>query len=310
MISIKRDDGTVRWVLGHAIPEIHNGKFMGYVGTITDITDLVITGQALRESENKYRSLAETSSDLIFTFDIHGKLTYLSPVIKKMTGYSADEILHRNFWEFVVPEYVQLTIEKFKSGISGEYVPLYEIELIHKNGRKIPVELNVTSLFDAEGNVIGRLVVARNITDRKKAEKALKESEARLKRFSQITTEGIIIHKNRIAVDVNQATLNMLGYSAEELIGQNIIKKLAAPKYLRIIKKNTTKEYVKPYDIEVIRKDGTLLSVEIAATNYTDTKGEVLRAVVFRDITRRLEMEKALRESENSTVRWLKFPST
>ena len=264
-----------------------------------DITQRREMETALRESENKYRSLAETSSDLIFTFDIHGKLTYLSPVIKKMSGYFADEILHRNFWEFVVPEYVQLTIEKFKSGISGEYIPLYEIELIHKSGKKIPVELNITSLFDAEGNIIGRLAVARDITNRKKAEKALKESEARLKRFSQITKEGIIIHKDGIVVDVNQAILNMLGYSADELIGQNIIKKLAAPKYLQIIKRNTKKEHVKQYDIEVIKKDGTLLPVEIAATNYTNTNGEVLQAVVFRDISRRLEMEKALRESEN-----------
>jgi len=298
-LRIIRPDGTARWVLGHAIPEIRNGKFMGYVGTITDITDLVNAEQGLRESENKYRSLAETSSDLIFTFDINGKLTYLSSVIKKMSGYSADEILHRNFWEFVAPEAVQSTIEKFKSGISGEYVPFYEVELIHKSGRKIPVELNVTSLFDAEGNTIGRLAVARDITGRKKAERALKESEARLKRFSKITKEGIIIHKNGIVVDVNQTTLDMSGYLADELIGQNIIKKLAAPKYIQIIEKNITKEYVKPYDIEIIRKDGTLLPVEIAATNYTDTNGETLRAVVFRDITRRLEMEKALRKSES-----------
>lgn len=299
MIRIKRDDGTFRWVLGHAIPEIHNGKFMGYVGTITDITDLVNTEQALRASENKYRSLAETSSDLIFTFDIDGKLTYLSPVIKKMSGYSADEILHRNFWEFIVPEYVQSTIEKFKSGISGEHIPLYEVELIHKSGKKIPVELNVTSLFDAEGNTIGRLAVARDITDRKKTEKALKESEARLRRFSQITKEGIIIHKNGIAVDVNQTILHMLGYSAEELIGKNIIKKLASPKYIQIINKNIKKEYVKPYDIEVFKKDGTLLPVEVAATNYIDINGETLRAVVFQDISQRQEMEKALRESED-----------
>ncbi len=299
MLRIKRDDGTVRWVLGHAIPEIHNGKFMGYVGTITDITDLVNTEQALRESENKYRSLTETSSDLILTFDINGRLTYLSPVVEKITGYSVDDVLLKNFWEFIAPEYVEPTIKKFKEGISGEYVPLYEIEIMNKSGKRIPVELNVTSLHDADGNTIGRLAVARDITDRKKAENALKESESRLKRFSQITKEGIIIHKNGIIVDANQAILHMLDYSAEELIGQGIIRKLAHPKYYQIIKKNIKKEYVKSYDIEIFKKDGTILPVEVAGINYTDIDGEALRAVVFRDITQRREMEKALRESEN-----------
>ena len=296
---ILRPDGTVRWVLGNAIPEKVNGKLVGFVGTITDITDMVKTEQALRESENKYRSLAETSSDLILTFDLNGKLTYLSPSVERITGFSASEVLRKNFWEFIAPEYIESTKAKFKKGINGERIPLYEIELIHKNKKRVPIELNVTSLLDADGKPIGRLAVARDITERKKAEKALKESEARLKRFSQITKEGIIIHKNGIAIDVNQAILQMLGYSTEELIGKDIIKKLVKPEYYQTINENIKKKYAEPYDIEIFKKDGTLLPVEVSGINYTDINGETSRAVVIRDITQRRKMEKALRESEN-----------
>ena len=297
-LGIVRPDGTVRWILGHAIPEIIDGKFAGYVGTITDITELVNVEQALRESENKYRSLAETSTDLILTFDINGKLTYLSPAVQRITGYPVDEVLHKHFWEFILPEYVESTIEKFKRGIGGGYIPLYEIELLYKNGKRVPVEVNSTAFYNTEKKIVGGLAVIRDITDRKKAEKALKESEARLKRFSQITQEGIIIHKNGITIDANQAIFHILGYSADDLVGRNIVKKLACPEYYPIVNKNMKKGYVKPYDIKVFKKDGTILPVEIEATNYTDINGETLRAVVFRDITQRREMEKTLRESE------------
>jgi PAS domain S-box-containing protein len=296
---VVRPDGTIRWVLGHAVPEITDGKLYGYVGTITDITDLVKTEQALRESENKYRALAETSSDLILTFDLNGSLTYLSPAVKKITGYKPEEILGRKFWEFVAAEHVDSTIEKFKRGIKGEDIPLYEIDLIHKNRKRVPIELSVSSLLDFEGKPVGRVVVARDITDRRLAEKALKESEARLRRFAQITTEGIVIHKNPIIVDANQSFLKMTGYTLDELVGQDVVKKLAHPKSYAIIYENIHKKYAKPYEVELIKKDGSLLPVEISAIDYTDPDGETSRAVVFHDITLRLKMEKNLRESEN-----------
>ncbi len=266
---------------------------------LRDITEQERAEQLLKESENKYRSLAETSSDLILTFDTNGKFTYLSPALKAITGYTPKEILHKYFWDFIAPEYVDSTIEKFKRGILGEHIPLYEIELLHKNGHRIPVELNVTTLFDAKGKPIGRLAVARDISERRKAEKALKESELRLKRFSKITTEGIIFHKNGIIFDANHAILRMLGYSLQDLIGQNIVKKLALPKYYRLIREHLRKDFTDPYDIEVYKKDGSLLPVEVAGVNYRDNHGETFRASVFRDISRRLKMEKALRESEN-----------
>ena len=155
------------------------------VNETRDITYLKNAEKALRESENKYRSLAETFSDLILTFDLNGKLTYISPSVKKITGFTSEEVLNREFWNFIVPEYIETTLEKFKRGVGGEKIPLYEIELLHKNGNRIPIELNVNSLFDAEGKPMGRLAVARDITERRKVEKALRESEKKYREQSQ-----------------------------------------------------------------------------------------------------------------------------
>jgi PAS domain S-box-containing protein len=296
---IIRPDGTQRWVLGHASPEINNNQLVGYVGTITDITDIMQAEQALRESENRYRTLAETSSDLIITFDINGKLTFLSPAVEKIVGYTADEVMGIGFINFIAPEFRDITLSNFQRGIRGEKIPLYEVELLHKSGKRVPVELNVTSLLDTEGNPTGRLAVVRDITERKKAEKALKESEARLTTFSKIVTEGIVIHRDTLVIDANQSFLNIVGYSLEELIGKNIIQLVVKPEFQELTYKNAKKKQSTAYDIEIVRKDGTILPVEIEGINFTNRQGEKLRAVVVHDITQRKKMEEALRESEN-----------
>jgi len=269
------------------------------VALYNDITKQKQAEEKLVESENKYRTLAEASSDLILSFDITGKLTYLSPAVKKITGYSADEVLGKNFWDFIAPEYVESTIEKFKLGINGADIPLYEIDLLHKSGKRIPVELNVTSLYDSKGKPTGRIAIVRDITERREAEKALKESELRLKKFSKITKEGIVIHNKAITIDANQAFLDMTGYSLDEIVGKNIIELLVKPEYRKLTYESVKNEYSAPYDIEAVKKDGTTLFVELTGIDFIDSNGKKARAVVVKDIKWRKQMENSLRESEN-----------
>ena len=122
------------------------------------------------ESEEKYRELSETIADMIFTINLKGEFTYLNPECENITGFSADEFIGRSFTELVMPECLEITVENFKKGISGEIIPNYEIELRHKDGKSIPVELNVRAMHDSKDNVIGRIGVARDISQRKKME--------------------------------------------------------------------------------------------------------------------------------------------
>ena len=132
---------------------------------------------SLRESEKKYRTLAETMTDALFTLDIKGNFTYLTPTFERIMGYRVRDFLGRSFTEIIAPEYIRPTVEMFKQGISGKRTPLYQIELICKNGERLPIELNMSTILDAKGQAIGRLGIARDITERKKSEDALRESE-------------------------------------------------------------------------------------------------------------------------------------
>jgi PAS domain S-box-containing protein len=131
---------------------------------------------------------------------------------------------------------------------------------------------------------------------RKQSEKALIESEDRFKKLSSFTFEGIIIHNNAIAIDVNQSTVNILGYERDELIGMNLFN-VIHPDSHALVKANMPKQVALPYKIVLIRKDGTNFYAEIEARNIS-YNGEYFRVACIRDITERKKAEVALLESE------------
>ena len=177
---LKHADGHYVWVeaAGNFIFD-DDGQAVGAILNIRDITDRKQSEKALRDSEKKYRTLAETTNDVTIVLDLDGKFTYISPVVEKSTGHSWNDFIGRPFTEMIAPEYVKSTTERFKKGLAGKEFPLIEIEVRHKDGGTVPVELNVTSLTDATGKTTGRIGVARDITSRRHAEAALKKSEER-----------------------------------------------------------------------------------------------------------------------------------
>ncbi len=301
-LRVLRPDGTVRWVLGHAVPEMNNGKFTGYVGTIADITELVKAEQALRESENKYRSFTETSFDIILTFNLQGIITYVNPVIKKRLGYSPEEIIGKPFSSFVVPEYLDFAKSNFNTGKSGKPVPLYELEIFHKSGRRVPVEVNPSSLHDDKGNIIGRLIVVRDITSRKKAEKELL---IRDKALNTAANAIIITNADNTIEWINMAFTKLTGYTKEETLGKytrELIDSGKQDKNFWLNLYNTLLEG-KPWKGEIIdkRKDGTLYTVEEIITPVTNEHGKVEHLIgIMTDISERKAAERELRTAKEA----------
>ena len=216
------NDSNIRWVRAlFSAFQIEDGVFL-WQGLINDITERKQLEKELIESENKYRALAETSSDIIITLDMEGKYTYISPSANRITGYNWKHFMGRSFMELIVPEYVKLSKENFKKGLTGKKMPLYEIEILHKNGSKIPVELNVSNLFDINGNVIGRLAMVRDISERKIAEKALSESEEKYRAIFESTgTATLIVNEDTTIVQINREFETITGFTASDLVGKS-----------------------------------------------------------------------------------------
>ncbi len=209
--NIVRKDGTKRRVeISSTVSRDSKGR-VRTIAQILDITERKQAERALHDSEKKYRTLAETTSDITFVLDLDGKFTYISPVIEKLTGYSWQELIGHSFTEIIAPEYVKSTVEHFKEGIAGGDSPLYEIEVRHKDGGTIPTELNVSSLTDATGKTTGRIGVARDITDRKLAEEETKAHQEHLALINQILRHDLT--NNLVVI---QSALNLYNKSPEE----------------------------------------------------------------------------------------------
>jgi len=178
------------------------------------------TETLLRNSEEKYRTLIESTLDFVFTVDRKGFFTYINPRFEMVTGHTAAELIGRLFTDVIAPESKELATLQFKRGLKGEKDAPYEIDIIHKDGSRIPVEFNVTTLRDENNQFVGRYGIGRDITERKRAESALKESEDRLNSIIQgspIST--FVIDKEHRVVYWNHALEELSKIRADEVIG-------------------------------------------------------------------------------------------
>ena len=296
----RRKDGS--WLHLEAIGTnyLHKPSIKGIILNIRDITDRKQAEKALRDSEKNYRTLAETINDVTFVLDLEGKFTYVSPAVEKLTDYSWQDFLGRPSTEFIAPEYVESTVDRFKKGLAGKDLSLYEIEIIHKDGGPVPVELNVASLQDVTGNTTGRIGVARDITDRKQAGEALRESEERYRAIIEGMEDGY--YEGDLSgrfTFFNEAMRRLANVPAEVLMGMSDLE-YTSPETAKKIYKTFNKVYRtgKPADVEdyeIIRTDGSKRTLEFNVSLIRDDKEEPVgfRGIV-RDATKRKAMEKEL----------------
>ena len=178
------------------------------------------TETLLRDSEEKYRTLIESTLDFVFTVDRQGKFTYINPRFEMVTGHTAAELIGRLFTDVIAPESKEIAATQFKKGFRGEKGAPYEIDILHKDGSRIPVEFNVTTLLDKNNRPTGRYGIGRDITERRHADSALKESEDRLHSIIQgspIST--FVIDKDHKVVYWNRALEELSQISSYEVIG-------------------------------------------------------------------------------------------
>ncbi len=133
----------------------------------------------------------------------------------------------------------------------------------------------------------------------------LRKSETRFKTLSNLTFEGIVLHDNGIVIDANESLLNMVGYSREELLGENIITKCVQKEYHKVILENISKRHSSPYEIVALNKDGTPHHVELEGRDV-ELEGRNFRVAAIRDITERKASQEALRRSEEKHRTYVK----
>lgn len=264
---------------------------------------------ALRESEKKYRLIAENSSDVIWIADItERKLTYVSPSVFGLRGFTPQESMEQNFIDSIVPEKREILlkmisqgVEDLKKGNSGTYT--FEVQQYCKDGSLVWVEMTARSFINSDNGHIEVHGSSRNISKRKEAEFGLKVSEDRFRAISEYSHNAIcIVDEQGKIIWANQALLNLLGVTSEQIYAVESIDVFVAPESVDWVVENfrnfvSQKDYVHHCEFFVINARGEKLLIEKNMTDFVDVNGRRNLAISMLDITRQ---RLAQRELDNS----------
>ena len=293
------ESGAVDYIFKPVNTHVLKSKVRVFLDLFEQKQLLLESAARIKKSEALYHDLVETSQDLIWQCDAQGRYIYLNPSWEDVFGYRVEEMLGRKFYDFQDSGYARRDIKEFARLIKGKQLKGFETVHVGKSGNEIHLVFNAKLVRDENGNFAGTRGTAYDFTERKLAADAKIISEKRFKKLSSLTIEGLVLHKNGIAEDVNQSVLNMFGYTPEELIGKNVVKLLISEEGQKIVARKIKENHALPYEIEGIKKDGTRFPIEIEARNISlKDENKIIRAAAVRDITERKLAEKELKESE------------
>ena len=215
-------DGTWHWQEAVATNLIDDPVVQGIVVNARDITDRKRIEEALRESEERYRSLIETSPDCIIIVDMQGKIMMVNRSgLKMFRCEAAEDMVGKSVTDFMLEKEWAKARKPMLEQVDFLETPI-EFTSVRMDGTRFISESNSSLLKNALGAPIGFLSITRDVTDRRRAEEALRENEEKLQSIFRAAPVGIgLVMPGRILVDVNDHLCQMVGYSREELIGSS-----------------------------------------------------------------------------------------
>ena len=259
----------------------------------------------LEELQRYNRGLIEASIDPMLTTDNEGIITDVNEQMVNITGHLRKRLIGTPFKEyFTDPEEAY---EGIKETLAKEMVRDYELTLVSNTGEEIPVSYNATVFTDANKNVKGVFAIARDITEYKKMEHEIKESQRYNRGLIESSIDAMLTtDTDGIITDVNEQMVNIAGHSREELIGTPFKEYFTNPEvaYEGIIK-TLAEKMVRDYELTLVSRRGKEFPVSYNATVFTDANGYVKGVfAVARDMTEHKRLEKELKSyTENLEVK-------
>ncbi len=310
--QIVKKDGNIIWVWerGRAIKD-KDGNLLFLEGFITDIDVKKLLEFELKKSEEKFRLIAENSSEVISVFNLNLEYTYISPSVERVLGYKPNEIMEFGLEKVILPEYYEQIKQTFREQLELEKRPnidlrrsvSFRVQQKRKDGELIWVEATASFLRNDSGEPIGVLVTTRDITEKKKLEESLIENEKKYRLLVEEMTQGIAVHEavyddygNMIDyrfLDMNKSFEKILGIKKEDWIGKTVLEVLPKTEkywidtYSQVVKTGKAIDY-ENYSVELDRY------FHVVAYNNQPNQF----AVIVTDITESKKIQKQLEESE------------
>lgn len=270
-----------------------------------DISEQRRVEEQLRVASLYARSLIEASFDPLVTISPEGKITDVNKATESVTGFSREELIGSDISDyFTEPEKAR---EGYQEVFEKGFVKDYPLAIRHTSGKVTDVLYNATVYKNEAGEVQGVFATARDITERNRAEEALRESEEKFRKIAASARDAIIILDNDGNASYwNEAAEKMLGYSFEEVSGKDIHILLGPKRYHEAYKKGYAKfgtkgqgpVIAKTLELWAVRKDGTEIPIELSVSAFM-MKGKWNALGIIRDVTERKRAEEQLRKARD-----------
>jgi PAS domain S-box-containing protein len=268
------------------------------------VEEFIKTEKILQETELRYNALFEGSSDSVFIISLDDKLISANEQAAILVGYDREELATMPLSKFMRFSEWEDAEKKSAALMEGEIIPPYERILIKKDGTEVPVEVNLTLIRDEDGNPKYFQSITRDISERKKIESSLKESEEKFRLAFERGPLGIAIaDQNFVIMDANEKFCQITGYPEDDIIGSSF-DKYTHPDDMeveRILFEKLFNNEMPSYKVEkrYITKSGKIVWINLTASIVRDQQGNPQYALgIAENITKRKQAEESIRASE------------
>ena len=310
-LRLRKKDGTEMICLEAAsVVRGEDGQVIGYQGIIRDITARRQAEEALKASEERFRDISYSMADWIWEVDAHGRYTFVAGRVKEILGYHPDEVIGKTTFDFMPLQEARRIGETFAS-IAEKKAPIKEMENwnLTKDGRLVCFLTSGVPILNERGELLGYRGVNKDVTEERKAQKELAESEGRFRRMAEHSPD--IIYRYGLLPEptfsyISPAVEGITGYTPADFYNRRELAfEIIHPEDRPILEKLFQEREVSsdPMTLRCVHRDGTPLWLEMRNVALRNSEGWIVDIEgIARDVTARVQMEAEQREAERLSV--------
>ncbi len=265
-----------------------NGRPIYVVSVSEDVTEKKQAEEKIRQSEKKYRDLVDHMQDLVYIIDEKGDIQFANRAVAERSGFGVDELQGKSIVDFFTKESLQYLKEHYRQRTTGEEVGVYELDFYDRNGNIRTIEAKERPITK-DGKIVEVQGIARDITERKNVERALRESERQNRELVDTISDYLYIADEKGTVlFANKSLSDDSGYSPVDIVGRNIGQFLTPESQevaARLFRRQLAGEDIGPFEIDFSTKDGSIRTVEIRESLVWGNGKIVQVRGIGRDVT-------------------------